>query len=178
MILYFPCTTGTGATLQPPSFSTANVRREAKTKVFLALPVYVSAWNQFIIKVNGLQGCFQDCECDNSKASLGWTMEYITRWCAVWGDLIKSLAIYSFPSFFFMSMYLPATFLHCFCVHGVMRLGKFNRLAVMDVLAMSSECRLVRHRDAYFTNNFAFAALEVLKSAAYNIMKWFVWPQN
>lgn len=28
--------TGTAATLQPPSFSVANVKKEAKTKVFLA----------------------------------------------------------------------------------------------------------------------------------------------
>lgn len=87
-------------------------------------------------------------------------------------DIIKSLAIYSFPFFFFMSMYLPTTFLHCSCVYGVMRLGQFSRLAVMDVL-MSSECR-----EAYFTNNFALAALEMLKLAVYDIMEWFVLYQN
>jgi len=63
--------------------------------------------------------------------------------CTLKTDVIKSLAIYSFPYFFFMSKYLPTAFLHCSSVHGVMRSGKFNIQAVTDVLAMSSECRLV-----------------------------------
>lgn len=48
--------TGTAATLHPPSFSAANVRKGAKTKVLLPSR-YTLVWNQFTVEVNGLQDC-------------------------------------------------------------------------------------------------------------------------
>lgn len=77
-----------------------------------------------------------------------WNGEDNQMMCILKPLIIKSLAVYSFPFFSFMSVYLPTAFLHCLCVCGVVGLGRFkNELWWMYACEFR---RQMRTRHVYF----------------------------